>query len=129
MRRPACHIRGAAPAARARAHARARPVEPGPHEHVKTFMMLVHGALWLVLSAASPVDAQGRISNATIETRTLTAGSFEREVQAVANRGGAAWIGYRTPMIPGRRQMCCYNSIAAGNDCCGMCRLDRKSVV
>jgi hypothetical protein len=71
----------------------------------------------------APALAQGRISNAKIETRTLT-GPLEREVQTVAARTAAAWIGYRTPMIAGQRQMCCYDSIAAAGSCCGMCRLE-----
>jgi hypothetical protein len=85
---------------------------------------LVPAGFCLLLAAAAPLGAQGRISNANIETRTLTPGSLEREIQAVASRGSAAWVGYRTAMIPGRRQMCCYDSIAAANDCCGMCRLE-----
>ena len=61
------------------------------------FVVLVLMHLALSVAVATPsVQAQGRISNAKIETRTLTPGSFEREVQAVANRGGATWIGYRT---------------------------------
>ena len=76
-----------------------------------------------VLLAVLPAAAQGRISNAKIETPTLS-GPLEREVQTIASRSGATWIGYRTPMIPGRRQMCCYDSISPANDCCGMCRLE-----
>src|SRR5262245_50741878 len=73
--------------------------------------------------AAAPAAAQGRISNATIETRQA-AGALEREVQAAGARGKPTWIGYRTPMIPGRRQMCCVDSIPVGGDCCGVCRLE-----
>jgi hypothetical protein len=68
--------------------------------------------------------AQGRFTNARAETRSAAQG-LEREVRAVAARSGAAWIGYRVPMIPGPRQMCCYDNISSnGGDCCGMCRLE-----
>src|SRR5262245_13141810 len=92
----------------------------------ETFMRM-RGAspavLLLVLVSVVPAAAQGRISNSKTETRTLS-GPLDREVQTVAARGGVAWIGYRTPMIPGRRQMCCYDSISSAGDCCGMCRLE-----
>jgi hypothetical protein len=36
-----------------------------------------------------------------------------------------SWIGYRVPMVAGPREMCCFDSIGAGdNVCCGMCRLE-----
>jgi hypothetical protein len=81
----------------------------------------IHGIL-AVAAAVAPAAAQGRISNARIETRPLS-GSLEREVQAAGARG-AAWIGYRTPMIPGQRQICCIDSIRSAGDCCGTCRLE-----
>jgi hypothetical protein len=77
----------------------------------------------LVLVAESSGHSQGRIANATLETQAV-AGTLERTIDAVAARGGSAWIGYRTPMIPGPRQMCCSDSVASSNDCCGMCRLE-----
>src|SRR5438046_4359388 len=78
--------------------------------------------LALTLSAA-PSFAQGRITNAKTETRTV-AQSLEREIQAVAARGGAAWVGYRAPMVAGPRQMCCYDTISSAGSCCGQCRLE-----
>jgi hypothetical protein len=78
-------------------------------------------ALGCQVAAAALVAAQGRIVNATIEARPIR-GTVEREVQALGRT--VAWIGYRTPMIPGRRQMCCDDSIAAVGTCCGMCRLE-----
>jgi len=88
-------------------------------------------ALFLGYAAAAStlMAAQGRIANAPIEARAFT-GTLEREVQAVAARGDAAWIGYRTPMIPGTRHICCSASSPAGignaaaDVCCGMCRLE-----
>lgn len=67
--------------------------------------------------------AQGRISNARTETRPAAQG-VEREVRAVAARGGVTWVGYRVPMVAGRRQMCCFDTITDANACCGMCRLE-----
>ena len=71
--------------------------------------------------------AQGRIANARTETRSAAQG-LEREVRAVAARSGAVWIGYRMPMVAGPRQMCCFDTIADGDACCGVCRLDRGGV-
>jgi hypothetical protein len=83
---------------------------------------------WLgVLLAAcmsTPASGQGRISNAKTETRSAAQG-LEREVRAVAARSGATWIGYRMPMVAGRRQMCCFDTISTADACCGVCRLER----
>jgi hypothetical protein len=92
---------------------------------VRRASLTVRGALPIVLAAALivPVGGQGRIANAKIETRRISQ-PLEREVQAIADRGLATWVGYRTPMTPGRRHMCCYDSIASTGDCCGACRLE-----
>jgi hypothetical protein len=83
-------------------------------------------ALW---ASAGAAFAQGRITNAKTETRAVAQG-LEREVQSVAARGGATWIGYRAPMVAGPRQMCCYDSISSsGGTCCGQCRLEGGSGV
>lgn len=47
--------------------------------------------------AAQPVMAQAPVINAKVETRVVTRG-LANEVQAIADRGGAAWIGYRVPI-------------------------------
>jgi HEAT repeat protein len=73
------------------------------------------------------VLAQGRITNAKTETRSAAQG-LEPEVKAVAARATAAWIGYRAPMVPGRRHLCCADAAADGS-CCGACRLERGSGV
>jgi len=62
---------------------------------------------------ATGASAQGRFTNARTETRSAAQG-VEREVRAIAARGGAAWVGYRVPMIDGPRQMCCYDTISDG---------------
>jgi hypothetical protein len=78
--------------------------------------------------AAVPAVAQGRISNAKTETRSAAQG-LDREVRAIAARPGATWIAYRVPMVAGRRQMCCYDTISDAGTCCGMCRLESGSGV
>ncbi len=77
-----------------------------------------------VLGAAAPGLAQGRFNNARTETRSAAQG-LTRELQTAAGRSGITWVGYRVPMIPGPRQMCCYDStFTSSGDCCGMCRLE-----
>jgi hypothetical protein len=55
-------------------------------------------AAGFVLAAATAVAAQAPVVNAKVERRTLTQG-LAREVQAVADRGGATWVGYRVPIF------------------------------
>jgi len=91
---------------------------------VLTASLNVLAAAAMVLAVAPNVlFAQGRIANAKIETRAV-AQPLEQEVQAIAARGGATWIGYRVPMTPGQRRMCCYDSIAPAADAGGSCRLE-----
>src|SRR5439155_9340643 len=89
-------------------------------EHRALSTALIFVALVLVATNAS---AQGRFTNARAETRSAAPG-LDREVRAIAARSGASWIGYRVPMVAGPRQMCCFDSIADGNACCGLCRLE-----
>jgi hypothetical protein len=84
-----------------------------------------------VLSAmvlAHPALAQGRITNAKMETRSAAQG-LEREVKAVAARATATWIGYRARMVSGPRHLCCADAGASNGSCCGTCRLERGSGV
>jgi hypothetical protein len=72
------------------------------------------GALWAIgLGSSAAVGAQGNISQARTETRTVSQ-SLDREVAAVAAGGGVAWIGYRAKLIAGPRQMCCGDSMNGG---------------
>lgn len=88
-----------------------------------TTAFAVAAAIVLACSADSAL-AQGRFSNARTETRSAAQG-LTRELQAAAARSGVTWVGYRVPMIPGPRQMCCYDSTSSiSGDCCGMCRLE-----
>jgi len=82
-----------------------------------------------LLCASAEAAAQGRITNAKTETRSGAKGVAD-EVQAIASRGVATWIGYRAPLVPGPRQMCCYDTFGdGGGACCGRCRLEGGSGV
>jgi HEAT repeat protein len=59
-----------------------------------------------------PARGQERISNAKLETRSAAQG-IEREVQAVAVRGGVAWIGYSVPIAVASRLSFDNNSYGA----------------
>lgn len=85
--------------------------------------LVLAAALLGAVLLASPVGAQGRFTNARMETRSAAQG-IDREVRAVAARGGVVWVGYRMPMVAGPRQMCCFDTITDGNACCGTCRLE-----
>lgn len=69
-------------------------------------------------AAAALAGAQAPIVNARVERRTATQ-PLAREVQAVVDRGSAAWIGYAVPLLrradarPGVTEWCC-----------GRCRLE-----
>jgi hypothetical protein len=58
---------------------------------------------------STPALAQSQIVNAQLETRQAARG-LEAEIRAVAERGAAAWIGYRTPTVRGPQHMCSSNS-------------------
>ena len=74
-------------------------------------------AALVLLSAAVSLPAQSPVVNAVVERRTPSA-DFARDVQSIAGRPTAAWIGYRVP-IQRRREV----SIQTGDSCCGRCRL------
>jgi len=74
-------------------------------------------ATLVLLSAAVSLSAQSPVINAVVEKRAPSA-DFARDVQSVASRPAAAWIGYRVP-IQRRRDV----SIQGYDGCCGRCRL------
>jgi hypothetical protein len=109
--------------------AKCRVQPDGTRCRVRAWRCIVLACASLVLPAAAA--AQGRITNATTETRSAAQG-LEREVRAAAGRSGVTWIGYRMPMIAGPRQMCCFDTISSASDrdaCCGVCQLERGSGV
>ena len=80
---------------------------------------MTRALLWalVLVSAAVSLSAQSPVVNAVVERRTPSA-DFARDVQSVASRPAASWIGYRVP-IQRRREV----SIQTGDSCCGRCRL------
>ena len=74
-------------------------------------------AALVLLGAAVSASAQSPVINASVEKRTPSA-DLARDVQSVASRPAAAWIGYRVP-IQRRRDV----SIQSYDGCCGRCRL------
>ena len=52
----------------------------------------------VMLALAAPAAAQAPVINARVETRAV-AGTLAADIQATADRGAAAWVGYRVPMV------------------------------
>jgi hypothetical protein len=71
----------------------------------------------VLLAAVMSLSAQSPVINAVVERRTPS-GDFARDVQSVASRPAASWIGYRVP-IQRRGDV----SIQSYDGCCGRCRL------
>ena len=81
-----------------------------------------------ILSLSTLFGQQPRTENARIQIRSASAG-LEREFRALVNaQDEPAWIGYAAPVVPGRHEMCCYESSGdwdvSDGRCCGRCRLD-----
>lgn len=78
------------------------------------------GPLAIVLTCASgpTLAAQAPVVNAAFERRTAVQ-SVSGEVEAVAKRGLAAWVGYRVPLA--RRDTGAFETTGT---CCGRCRLE-----
>jgi hypothetical protein len=64
----------------------------GPH--IRTRLTLV---VLTVLGTTTPALAQSPVVNAKVENRAVTRG-LANEVQAIADRGTPAWVGYRVPI-------------------------------
>lgn len=58
--------------------------------------------------------AEPRLQNFQQQTRAVT-GSLDAAIRSlVAAQVAPAWIGYAVPIVPGERQMCCWNDSAMG---------------
>jgi HEAT repeats/PBS lyase HEAT-like repeat len=79
---------------------------------VRKVLRLLAVSAILLSVVALPARAQERISNAKLETRSAAQG-IEREVRAVASRGGVVWIGYSVPMTVASRLSFDNNSYGA----------------
>ena len=57
---------------------------------------------------------QPRVQNARMETRAA-AGGLDAMLRAIVNaQSSPAWVGYAVPIIPGDRQMCCWDNSVRG---------------
>jgi hypothetical protein len=57
---------------------------------------------------------QPHVQNARMETRAA-AGGLDATLRAIVNaQSSPAWVGYAVPIIPGDRQMCCWNNSVRG---------------
>ena len=57
---------------------------------------------------------QPHVQNARMETRAA-AGGLDATLRAIENaQSSPAWVGYAVPIIPGDRQMCCWNNSVRG---------------
>jgi hypothetical protein len=82
-------------------------------------------AAWLTLLITAGLGAQPaqpRLQNAKLETRAVQ-GSLDATFKGILGaQSAAAWIAYAAPMIPGERQMCCWNTM--NNVTCQGCSLE-----
>lgn len=68
----------------------------------------------IALAAGSALAQQPRVENARMETRQVS-GGLDATLRAIMGaQAGPAWVGYAVPMIPGDRQMCCWNDSQRG---------------
>jgi hypothetical protein len=74
-------------------------------------------ALFAVAASSGLIARQAPVINAVVEHRQVANG-LARDVQAVAQRGATAWIGYRVEIVRRRNARLDYSPT-----CCGRCRL------
>ena len=57
---------------------------------------------------------QPHVQNARMETRAVV-GGLDATLRAIVNaQSSPAWVGYTVPILPGDRQMCCWNNSVRG---------------
>ncbi len=67
------------------------------------------GWIAMALAAGSVLAQQPRVEHARFESRAVS-GGLDATLRAILSAQTApAWVGYAEPMIPGDRQMCCWN--------------------
>src|SRR2546427_7110281 len=92
---------------------------------IAAFSLGLTFALAPAVRAQAPSTETPRVTNAKLETRTVS-GSLAAEFRSLVERQtGPAWVGYTVARIPGERSMCCgnYDDSPAG---CGTCRLEAR---
>jgi len=61
-----------------------------------------------------PDVQQPHLQNARMETRAAAGGLEATLLSIVNSQSSPAWVGYAVPIIPGDRQMCCWNDSVRG---------------
>jgi hypothetical protein len=89
---------------------------------MKALLRIALAVPLLLGACAVSALAQPRLQNARLEQRAVS-GSLNATVQGIVNAQSApVWITYAAPMIPGDRQMCCWNT--TNNITCQGCTLE-----
>ena len=66
------------------------------------------------IALGSVLAQQPHVQNARMETRAVT-GGLDATVRVIVNAPSSpAWVGYAVPILPGDRQMCCWNNSVRG---------------
>ena len=77
-------------------------------------MKIAASLVVLLAIPGATLAQQPRVSNARMETRAV-AGGLESSFRAILSaQATPAWAGYAVPIVPGDRQMCCWNNNAMG---------------
>jgi hypothetical protein len=91
---------------------------------MKNRSILIAVLLSLVISAAAQ---RPNIRNAKVEESSAVAG-LQTAIDSVLRRqSGPLWIGYRIPVVPRERNLCCWIGIgpsSGGDNCCTGCKMD-----
>lgn len=71
-------------------------------------------AIFASITLGSLLAQQPHVQNARMETRAVANG-LDATLRAIVNaQSTPAWVGYAVPILPGDRQMCCWNNSARG---------------
>lgn len=71
-------------------------------------------AIFASITLGSLLAQQPHVQNARMETRAVANG-LDATLRTIVNaQASPAWVGYAVPILPGDRQMCCWNNSARG---------------
>ena len=77
-------------------------------------MRIVQPVIAALVIAPVLLGQQPHVENARLETRQVS-GGLDATMRAILNaQSSPAWIGYAEPIVPGDRQMCCWNDSVRG---------------
>lgn len=73
-----------------------------------------HAGILASIVIGSALGQQPRLQNARLENRPVS-GGLDATLRSIINaQSSPAWIGYAVPIVPGDRQMCCWNDNVRG---------------